>query len=631
MQNIHSIILASIQSLYGLELETDAIEISPAPKRELGEYCINVFPLTRLINESPLSEGEGAGVRWKSPNIIAGEIATELAKHTDTFASTSATGGYVNFFLTDKVWIGMFSSIPDLKSKKKNGKKAIMEIFSLNVGKPLHIWHLCPTSTGQAIVNTHRFLGWDVIVDNHMGDWWSLFGKLIVWYEKYGNVENLERDGVEHLQELYVQITADIGKTLEVDQECKEAFVKLSNWDKELMELWGKFTKTSLKKAYEVIEKLHIYNDIAIGEAFYEWLPLPKIGDYPPLVHNMNMIVNELIEKWIATKNEDGSVGIIFSEETKLPSTILEKRDGTHGYLASDLACIKYRVTNGWNPDKISIGTDVRQALHFRQLFTAARMARWIPEGLELVHVGNGFISLPDGAMSSRKGNIIRLEDLLEEGYIRTKTILESKWRTLAEKDIQEIAIWAIKYSYLMQDRERNITFDWDKALSFEGNSWPYIQYAYVRAMKIAKEAGIVIANDSEAMQDMKNDSSFWLDRFAPQGDFSPRFTRIHLFPRDDETTKNFELSSYDKSLIQILYRFDEVVDTVAKTYKPHHLALYAYDLAVVFNSFYVHTPKILEETDEWIRSFRLTLVSQTAEQLKKSFELLAIQMPSEM
>ena len=141
----------------------------------------------------------------------------------------------------------------------------------------------------------------------------------------------------------------------------------------------------------------------------------------------MDMIVNELLEKGIATKNEDSSVGIIFPEETKLPSTILEKRDGTHGYLASDLACIKYRVTNGWNPDKISIGTDVRQALHFKQVFTTARMAGWISESIELVHVGNGFISLPDGAMSSRKGNIIRLEDLLEEGFVRTKKILEEK------------------------------------------------------------------------------------------------------------------------------------------------------------------------------------------------------------
>lgn len=158
----------------------------------------------------------------------------------------------------------------------------------------------------------------------------------------------------------------------------------------------------------------------------------------------MDDVIAELVEKKIATKNEDGSTGIDFQkyieshlpsldisekdiqEMMKLPSTILEKRDGTHGYLASDLACVKYRMTNGWNPDKISIGTDVRQALHFRQVFAASRLAGWV-EHVELVHVGNGFISLPDGAMSSRKGNIIRLEDLIEEGYIRTKAILEAK------------------------------------------------------------------------------------------------------------------------------------------------------------------------------------------------------------
>lgn len=470
-----------------------------------------------------------------------------------------------------------------------------MEIFSLNVGKPLHIGHLCPTSTGQAIVNIHKYLWWDVIVDNHMGDWWSLFGKLIVGFQKYGSLEQLESDGVEHLQELYVQITADIEKNPSVDQECKDAFVKLSKWDASLMELWGKFTKTSLKKAYQVVEKLHIHNDIAIGEAFYEWLPLPKIGDYPELQYNMDYIVAELIEKGIATKNEDGSVGIIFPEETKLPSTILEKRDGTHGYLASDLACIKYRVTNWWNPNKISIGTDIRQELHFKQVFAVARLAQWIPASIELVHVGNGFISLPDGAMSSRKWNIIRLEDLIEEGFVRTKKILEEKGRTweksLSDEDIQEIAIGAIKYSYLMQDRERNITFDWDKALSFEGNSGPYIQYAAVRAKKIG------------SMLEEK-----WYD-----------FSSVTW------------LSEYDTALIRTLAEMEGVIENTAKTYKPHHLALYAYDLAVCFNSFYVHTPKILDEEDIMLRSLRLALVRQTAEQIELAFRLLGMRIPSEM
>ncbi|GAB0174815.1 MAG: arginine--tRNA ligase [Candidatus Altimarinota bacterium] len=573
MKNIETLISESLKSLYGVDFFP---EISPAPKPELGEYCVNIFPIVKQVG--------------KAPNIISEEVAKELAKHSDIFKNTSATGGYVNFFLSDRVWMEIFSKIGDLNQKDKNGKNAIMEIFSLNVGKPLHIGHLCPTSTGQAIVNVHRYLGWNIIVDNHMGDWGSLFGKLIVGYQKYGNDKKLHSDGVEHLQELYVQITADIETNPEVDEECKEAFRKLSKGDKELMELWGEFTRTSLEKANAVVAKLHVYNDVAIGEAFYEGLPLPKIGEHPDLVYNMDSIVAELIEKKIATKNEDGSVGIVFSEETKLPSTILEKRDGTHGYLASDLACVKYRMTNGWNPDKISIGTDVRQALHFKQVFATAKLAGWIPEGIELIHVGNGFISLPDGAMSSRKGNIIRLEDLMEEAFVRTKKILESKGRQLSDSDIQEIAIGAIKYSYLMQDRERNIVFDWDKALNFEGNSGPYIQYACVRAKKILKDVSL------EALSD-----------------------------------EQMELSSHDKSLIQMLARFDEVVATVAKTYKPHHLALYAYDVAVAFNSFYVHTPKILEEKDENIRNFRLALVKKSSETIEIAFDLLGIKMPSEM
>ena len=579
MQNIQTLISTTIKSLYGVDFTPD---VSPAPKPELGEYCVNIFPIVKSVG--------------KAPNIISQEVADALGKNTETFVSTNATGGYVNFSLTNSVWLNMFEDIRKIQPHAKNGKKAVMEIFSLNVGKPLHIGHLCPTSTGQAIVNVHRYLGWDVIVDNHMWDWWSLFGKLIVGYEKYGNAVKLEQDGVEHLMELYVKITADIEKDPQVDQECKNAFVKLSKWDKELMELWGNFTKTSLKKANQVIEKLHIHNDVAIGEAFYEWLPLPKIGDYPELRYNMDAIVLELIEKKIATKNEDGSVWIIFTEETKLPSTILEKRDGTHGYLASDLACVKYRVTNGWNPNKISIWTDIRQALHFKQVFTTARMAWWVSDDIELVHVGNGFISLPDGAMSSRKWNIIRLDDLIKEGFSRTKSILTEKGRTLWDADIQEITVGAIKYSYLMQDRERNVVFDWDKALSFEWNSGPYIQYAYVRAKKIVESWNI------------------------------NRESKI-----DFPTTYDLPLTNYDKSLIQTLARMCDAIDNTAKTYKPHHLALYCYDLAVSFNSFYVHTPKILEETEQDLKDFRLALVHTVATQLELWFDLLGIKMPSEM
>ena len=578
MQHIQSLISSAIKSLYSIDF---SLEISPAPKKELGEYCVNIFPLVKQVG--------------KAPHIISEEVATELAKHTEVFLSTSATGGYVNFFLTDSVWISLFSALKDnTQEKPKKNETIIVDYIGANIGKPLHIGHICTPSIGQSIINTYRYLGYKVIWDTHVWDWW-LFGKLIAAHKLFGRENWLAEKWVEYLLELYIEITARAAADPSVDEYCRGEFKKLSTGDEENMKLWWEFTSVSLSAMNALLAKIHVIPNYDIGESFYEDLPLPKLGDQPALEYTMNDVIWELLEKKIATKNEDGSVAVIFPEETKLPSVVIQKKDGTNLYLTADICAIKYRITNGWNPIKIIYSIDLRQQLHMKQCIEICRMAGWTDD-IELFHAGNGHIELPDGAMSTRKWNIIRLEDLIEEWYERTKKILEEKGRTgensLREKDIQEIAIGAIKYSYLMQDRERNITFDWDKALSFEGHSGPYIQYAYVRALKIVRESH--------------------LKHFEPW-------------------TLNLELSHSDKSLIQTLARFEEAVDTVAKTYKPHHLALYAYDLAVEFNSFYVHTPKILEETDEQLKSFRLGLVRKTADTLKKAFELLAIEMPSEM
>lgn len=335
-------------------------------------------------------------------------------------------------------------------------------------------------------------------------------------------------------------------------------------------------------------------SDYDIGESFYEGLDLPRPNseDYPDLKDNMKDIVRELVKKGVATQNEDGSVGVVFPEETKIPSCVLQKKDGTGLYLTSDLAAIKYRMTNGWNPSKIIYSVDSRQQLHLKQAFAIARMA-W-PELLgetELFHAFNGFIKLKDGAMSTRKGTVIFLSDLITEGFNRTKAIIEEKGQSLSDADIQAISIGAIKYSYLGQDREKDVVFDWDKALSFEGNSGPYIQYSYVRAKNIVEKAGEIGAFDSEKLM----------------------------------------LSEHDRACLRRLSFFDKAVMDSATKYKPHILATYCYELASEFNAFYVHTPKILEEQDANLRAFRLSLIAKVAETLKKGFELLAINMPDRM
>lgn len=638
MQNITSLIAWAIHTLYGVEFVPT---LSVAPKPELGEYCTNVFPLAKSVG--------------KAPNIISEEVASELAKHTDIFVSTSATGGYVNFFLTDTVWLELFSSLDQPTNQPTDQSTIVIDYIGANAGKPLHIGHICTPSIGQTICNLYRHLGHHVISDSHFGDWGGIFGKLIYAW-KHEEVENIfiqleniitstreiwlreiwkNKDRFERLnllvEEFWVDFILALYQSFHYlmwlkseneqnlqEQAAREEFKKLSEWDTANVELWKRFTSISITETEKKLDLLNVHTTYNIGESFYEWLGLPRPNgeDYPLLNGEngdkkctMKDIVAELIEKWVATQNEDGSVGVVFPEEMKMPSCILQKKDGTGLYLTSDLAAIRYRLTNGWNPSKIIYSVDVRQQLHLKQVFTIAQMA-WpeLTKDVEFFHAFNGFIKLKEGAMSTRHGTVIFLQALIDEGNERTTAILEEKWRTgenaLKQEDIQAITVGAIKYSYLAQDREKDVTFDWDKALSFEGNSGPYIQYAYVRAKKISTSP-----QPSPKWEGVSGTTSpLWR-----RGDWEVRY------------------STYDKSLIQVLARMDEVIRETADKYKPHILALYSYDVAVTFNSFYVHTPKILEETDEHLKRFRLELVEKTTETLKLGFSLLGIEMPSEM
>ena len=577
MQSVQSALQEIFSKLYNLH---PTFEITAAPKPEFGEFCINVFPFTKVLS--------------KAPNEISEEVARELENFSESIKKATATGGYVNFFLTDAYWQEIFNNIVSAEKPASKNETVVVDYIGMNVGKPPHIGHICTPLLGQAIINTLRYAGYTVIGDSHLGDWGSLFGKLIVGFQKYGNAQKLQDDAISHLLEVYVAINADIETDKSVEQACRDAFKKLSEGDAEYVKIWADFTTATISTNKKILKLMHIHQDFDIGESFYEGLNLPKIGTHPDLQYDMNSIVEELLEKKIATQNDDGSVGVIFPEETKMPSTILRKKDGTNLYLTSDLATIKYRMTNGWNPTKILYFVDVRQSLHLKQVFWVAKHA-WNIDHVELFHAANGAIVLPEGAMSTRKGNIIRLDALVEEGFSRVKKVLEEKGRTgensLSDKDITEITIGAIKYSYLSQDRERDVVFTWDKALNFEGNSGPYIQYAYVRAKKIGQNVDL------------------------------PTF----------EKNPNLELSANDKLLIAKIREFPKKVNETLAKYKPHILANYAYDVAVAFNSFYVHTPKILEEKNENLKFFRLHLVAKTAEILKKTFELLGIEMPSEM
>lgn len=574
-------ILKVIKEKYSISLYD--LNLTIPPKKELWDFAFNCGILSRELK--------------KSPAMIADDLLIEL-KNISLIKNVTNENWFINITLNTDIFTQNFKNIYNSYLNDKNyfniwaWSKLVVDYIGANVWKPLHIGHMCTPNQGQAMINTYKKLWYDVISDSHIGDWWIIFGKLILAYKLWWDEEKLKENAVDYLLELYVKVTSEIENDNELEQKTRDEFKLLSTWDKDSVELWRKFTSYSIEAMNKNLARLNVKPDYNIWESFYEGLGLPKMEDYPDLQFDMHSIVDELIEKWIAEKNDDNSVWVVFPGD-KLPSCILQKRDWTHGYLASDLASIKYRTTN-WKPAKIVYFVDVRQQLHFKQAFEIAKNAWWL-WNTELFHAYNWFISWKEGAFSTRKWNIIKLSDLLDEAETRAKNIILEKRSDLSDDELNNISkivwIWAIKYGYLKKNRETDVIFDWDEFMTFEGNSGPYIQYAYVRAIRI-------LENSLET-------------------DFSK------------EIWVNFE-NSEEFDLIKILSNYKEVLIETSTKNAPHILCKYAYDLTKSFNSFY-NSVHILNETDVEKKYARLKLLNLFLLTIKDSFNLLGIDMPNKM
>lgn len=574
-------ILKVIKEKYSILLYD--LNLTIPPKKELWDFAFNCGILSRELK--------------KSPAMIADDLLIEL-KNISLIKNVTNENWFINITLNTDIFTQNFKNIYNSYLNDKNyfniwaWSKLVVDYIGANVWKPLHIGHMCTPNQGQAMINTYKKLWYDVISDSHIGDWWIIFGKLILAYKLWWDEEKLKENAVDYLLELYVKVTSEIENDNELEQKTRDEFKLLSTWDKDSVELWRKFTSYSIEAMNKNLARLNVKPDYNIWESFYEGLGLPKMEDYPDLQFDMHSIVDELIEKWIAEKNDDNSVWVVFPGD-KLPSCILQKRDWTHGYLASDLASIKYRTTN-WKPAKIVYFVDVRQQLHFKQAFEIAKNAWWL-WNTELFHAYNWFISWKEGAFSTRKWNIIKLSDLLDEAETRAKNIILEKRSDLSDDELNNISkivwIWAIKYGYLKKNRETDVIFDWDEFMTFEGNSGPYIQYAYVRAIRI-------LENSLET-------------------DFSK------------EIWVNFE-NSEEFDLIKVLSNYKEVLIETSTKNAPHILCKYAYDLTKSFNSFY-NSVHILNETDVEKKYARLKLLNLFLLTIKDSFNLLGIDMPNKM
>ena len=565
------------------DIDVSSLKLGVPPKNMFWDFSFNAWVLARDLR--------------KNPNIIAWELkAFLLNTKNDLIEELEIIWAYLNIKISKNIYTDIFNELYKnkdvlIKNIWKN-KTIIIDYIWANVWKTLHIGHMCTPNGGQAMINLYKKIWYNVISDSHIGDWGIIFGKLILAYKNWGNEKELKENAVEHLHKLYIKITEETENNPDLEGETREEFQKLSKADPESVKLWSNFTKESIISMNKQLARLNVKPDYNIWESFYEGLGLPKMEKYPDLEYSMEDIVKELVEKNIATQNEDGSVWVIFKEETKISSCILQKRDWTHGYLASDLAAIKYRVEN-WNPEYIVYFVDARQQLHLKQTFEIASNAWWISKE-KLEHAYNWFISLKDWAMSSRTGKIIKLDKLLDESETRAeKIILEKrddiKWEEL-EKLSKIIWVWAIKYGYLKKNRETDVIFDWDEFMSFEWNSGPYIQYAYVRSRKILEKFG---------------------------------------WNLDDNNIWSFELKE-EIDLVKAISNYNEILEKTSKTNMPHHLCNYIYNLTKTFNSFY-NNIHILNEEEEDKKMIRLKLISLFWTILKDWFEILGIEMPEKM
>ena len=571
-----------------LDVSDIKIELSSPPKKNMWDFAFWCFSLARVLKKSPQ---DIAKQLWEI-------ISTDLKK--ENIEKIVVDGPYINFFMSWGSYIQDFLIFLRkwYDAQEQKIENIIIDYIWANIGKPLHIGHMCTPNQWQVIVNVYKKLWYSVISDSHIWDWGIIFGKLIRAFKEHWSEKKLHENAVEHLFELYVQITKQGEENPELEQEFRDTFKKLADWNLELVSLWKDFTSSSIDAMNIQLARLWVFTQYNIGESFYEWIGLPKMENYPDLTDSMHDIVKELIEKNIATQNDDNSVGVVFPEETHITSCILQKRDGTHGYLASDLACIKYRMQN-WSPDKMLYFNDMRQQLHFRQAFYIANQAWWLKrdslEDTELIHAYNGFITLKDGAMSTRKWKIIKLDVLLDEAEERAKRIILEKRDDIIGQELDNLAkiigIGAVKYGYLKKTRESDVVFDWDEFMTFEWNSGPYIQYSYVRAHNIIEKAGEL---------DMLLGS------------------------------ENIKITSELKNLMILLMDYRNILEQTANEAHPHILAGYSYELAKTFNTFY-NTESILSETDENYKNLKLLVLRKYTEILKESFELLAIEMPEKM
>jgi arginyl-tRNA synthetase len=551
----------TIKSLYG-EQEIKDIDIEATSNEKFGDFQTNFAMVNAKILKS-------------NPRAIAENVVNNLIENNVIEKAEIAGPGFINIFLKEE-YLGdrvrkISSEKYDLSFLDTHGD-VIIDYSSPNIAKRMHIGHLRSTIIGDSIKRIYRYLGYNVVADNHIGDWGTQFGKLIIGYRNWLNKEAYEASPIEELERVYVEFSKVSEENPELEDQAREELRKLHEGDKENYALWQEFIKVSLDEYNNVYGRLGVDFDTYYGESHYHDM--------------MPGVVEELLEKGIARESEGANV-VFFDEEDKLNPCIVQKRDGAFLYATSDIATVKFRKEN-YDVNKIIYVTDERQQDHFKQFFKITDILGW---EVEKSHVWFGIMRFAEGIFSSRKGNVIRLEQLLDEGKKKALEVVEEKNPELSQEEkanISEVVgIGAIKYADLSQNRQSPVIFEWDKILSFEGNTAPYLQYSYARIQSILKKG-------SENGKNLNEESQITLKESA------------------------------ERSLAVYMSLFPKTVMKAADSFRPNLITDYLFELAKKFNSFYNSCPILNQEED--VLYSRLLLADRAAKVLKEGLELLGIE-----
>lgn len=556
-------IAASFPQAQGLPEDLSALlEVPPDPS--LGDYAFPCFKLSKALR--------------MGPPMIAQKLAA--APHDERIARVQCVGGYLNFFFNRENFarelLSAVMAAPERwgSGTAGAGKTVVLDYSSINIAKRFHIGHLSTTMIGNSLCRIYGFLGWHTVSVNHLGDWGTQFGKMICAYKKWGSKEEVEKSGVDAMTALYVRFHEEAEKNPELENEGRAWFKKIEDGDPEALSIFQWFKDVTLKDAMRVYDMLGVQFDYYTGESFY---------------HNKtDRVVNELREKGLLTES-DGAQVVDLSDDNMPPCLIL-KSDGTTIYATRDLAAIFYRKDT-FHFDKCLYVVAYQQDLHFRQVFRVVEKMGYPWAKDELVHVAFGMVSYEGQSLSTRKGHVLYLDELLDRAQEKALAIVEEKSPNLPNKAevARQVGVGAVVYSTLQNSRIKDIDFWWDRALNFDGETGPYVQYTFARCCSVLRK--------------------------APEGLPAPDYAAL----TDDES----------QALLRLLSRFPEAVEEACLRNEPSIVTRATTDVAKAYNKFY-YEHRILDD-DAAATAARLELTRACRAVIKTGLYLIGVDAPERM